>query len=116
MKYADRRVDLRGETMKFYSSCVMTGASQGRTKQELQEDWGVTDRGVRLIVAALRRKPCKDGFALCAGNSGYYWSDNPVEIRKWLKRSRAHLKRFRAELVEAERLLKRLEAGDNGKV
>ena len=111
MKYADQKVDLRPETMKFYASCIMVGASQGRTGKELQEEWGVNGRMLRIIIAAMREKPCSDGFALCAGNTGYYWSDNPEEIRKWLIRCRAHLKRYRAEMVEAERLLKRLEAG-----
>ena len=103
----------RAERLKFFASCIPVGGDRGIKGKELKILWHVSGRELRLIIAALRREPC-DGFALCAGNSGYYWSNSPSEIRKWLCRSRSHLKRFRDELVEAEKLLYELEAGAYG--
>ena len=101
-----KKIDLSPSMTKYYRSFFLYGEGQAQTRQELQKRIGCTDRELRLIVAQIRRES-KGDSVLVASNSGYYLTDNPVHIRRWIKRSRAHLRSFENELIHAETVLKK---------
>ena len=102
----DRKIDLSLSMTKYYLSFFLFGESQAQTRRELQERIGCTDRELRLIVALIRRNSDGD-CVLVASNAGYFLTDNPVQIKRWIKRSRAHIRSFEKELLHAESILNR---------
>lgn len=59
------------------------GKENAISQADLATRWATDGRGVRLIVAALRRWPSVDGYILVAGQAGYWLSDIPQEVREW---------------------------------
>ena len=107
--------DLSPYMTNYYRSFFLSGEGQAQTRRELQERIGCTERELRLIVAQIRRES-KGDAVLVASNSGYYLMDDPMLIRRWVKRSRAHIRSFEGELVLAEDILKRKEAENDGEI
>lgn len=99
-----KRIDLNLSMTEYYLSFFLFGESQALTRRELQDRIGCTERELRLIVALIRRNSNGDSV-LVASNAGYYLTNNPAQIRRWIMRSRAHLRSFEKELHHAEFVL-----------
>ena len=108
MNYPCEKLDLTIPRLKTYAMSLRFGSSQALTRRELETRWGCSDRAVRLIVAAIRKHQIGGGV-LVGSNAGYFYTENPIQIRAWIKRSRKHCASFQEQIQGAEAMLAKLE-------
>ena len=82
-------------------------------KEELASVKNCTVRDVRKDIAALRSQESEDGYAIVSttrGTGGFWRTNDPVEIRKYLKSTESRGKRTFLAMREARKLLAEINA------
>ena len=111
MTYQCEKLDLTPSRLRVYATAIKYGKGQAVTQKELAERWGVSDRAVRRIIAALRQNRIGDGV-LIAGLQGYWMTENPVEIRAWVKYTKRKTRALQRITEGAEAVLRGLEGAE----
>ena len=74
------------------------GKQEGKTRAELVEKTGLTDRIVRAAIHDLR----VDGNIIVSiGNSGYFFPSNAGEIAQWIAIEQSRVKRLQEAMIPA---------------
>ena len=108
MNYPCEKLDLTIPRLKTYAMSLRFGSSQALTRRELETRWGCSDRAVRIIVAEIRKHQIGGGV-LVGSNAGYFFTENPIVIRAWIKRSKRHCRTFEEQIRGVESVLAKLE-------
>lgn len=75
----------------------------------------MSERDVRRTVARLRAESGEDGYAILSTSrrpSGYWRSNDPEEIRGFIRETEARARNTFLAIRDAKRVLRRLEAGE----
>ena len=89
------------------------GAKNALSRRDLARLWGCSDREARRQIAEFRAAPGEDGSAILSSSSapsGYWRSDDPAEIRRFVRETEARAKSTFGALKAARHALRRLEA------
>ena len=74
---------------KYYDD-IPFGGNNAITRAELMQKWGVSDRGVRKIISALRNDERFRSAVICSSswNEGYFKTTEPAHITQYIKETR----------------------------
>ena len=89
------------------------GVKSALSRRDLARLWGCSDREARRQIAEFRAAPGEDGSAILSSSSapsGYWRSDDPAEIRRFVRETEARAKSTFGALKAARHALRRLEA------
>lgn len=90
---------------------IPVGRSNAISRRELARKWGVDDRSARFIVSRMRKEQ-GDGYAILSSSrqpSGYWRSNDPEEIRHFIRETEARAKNTFDALRDARRVLRETE-------
>ena len=91
---------------------IPVGRENAISREELAIIWGVRDRDARRMVAKLRADAGNDGFAILSTArkpSGYWRSNDPDEIRAFIRETEARARNTFLAIRDAKRVLRRIE-------
>lgn len=94
-------------------SDIPFGARNALPRRDLARLWGCSDREARRQIAEFRAAPGEDGSVILSSSSapsGYWRSNDPAEIRRFLREAEARARSTFASLKAARHALRRLEA------
>lgn len=91
---------------------IPIGRENSISRAQLACIWNTNDRGVRHIIANLRAQLDNDNYAILSTSrkpSGYWRSNDPEEIRAFIRETEARGRNTFLALRGAKRVLRRLE-------
>ena len=89
------------------------GVKSALSRRDLARLWGCSDREARRQIAEFRAAPVEDGSVILSSSSapsGYWRSNDPAEIRRFIREAEARARSTFASLKAARHALRRLEA------
>lgn len=87
---------------------IPIGRENAITRAELAAACGCSDREARRMIAELRATPGTDGYAILSTStnpSGYWRSNDPAEIERFIRETEARAKNIFNSLKDAKRVL-----------
>lgn len=87
---------------------IPIGRDNAITRAELAVVWECSDREARRMIAELRAAPGNDGYAILSTStspSGYWRSNDPEEIRRFIHETEGRAKNIFSSLKDAKRVL-----------
>lgn len=87
---------------------IPIGRENAITRAELAVAWECSDREARRMIAELRSAPGNDGYAILSTStspSGYWRSNDPEEISRFIRETEARAKNVFLSLKDAKRVL-----------
>ena len=100
--------------MKPERSDIPIGRDNAIRRSTLAHYWNTNSRGVRRIIAGFRTDPKGDGYAILSTTrrgAGYWRSNDPDEIRVFIREMESRAKNTFLALRGAKRVLRKAEAG-----
>ena len=96
---------------KFYDD-IPIGKQHAISREELQKLWGLSERGVRAVIAELRQEDNGDEYVVVSssGGKGYYRTKNINEIAEFKKETMNRARHTFAPLKKVNRILSEHEA------
>ncbi|MGN0694549.1 MAG: hypothetical protein ACI4LK_06545 [Lentihominibacter sp.] len=91
---------------------IPIGKRHAISREQLQELWGLSERGVRKVIAELRQEDNGDDYVLVSTSSGkgYYRTRNIDEIELYKKETMNRARHTFAPLKKVNRILSEHEA------
>lgn len=99
--------------MRERCSIIPLGSENAISRRDLARLWGYSDREARRQIAEFRAAPGEDGSVILSSSSapsGYWRSNDPAEIRRFVREVEARARSTFAALKAARHALRRLEA------
>lgn len=86
---------------------IPVGRENAITREALCALTGLSDRAARMALAEARNEDNGDGFVIVSSSTGagYYRTDDPVEIRRYVDEIEAKAEALRAPAKKARRIL-----------
>ena len=98
------------DTMEIIEQNLMFGKKNTVKRTKLSELTGLSDRSVRHLIEKLRRKTKDYVIVSTSSEPGYYKTDNPEEIREYMREQASRAKTIFYNLRNAHRILKGYDA------
>jgi len=92
------------EPYKTIISLIVVGKKNALHLKELIKYTGINNRDLRRYIEELRR----NGAVIISNNKGYYFPDNDIEIKRYIKQEESRAKSIFYTLRSAKRHLKGL--------
>ena len=99
--------------MTYDRRTIPVGSKNAISRRELARLWGCSDREARRQIAEFRAAPGEDGSVILSSSSapsGYWRSNDPAEIRRFIREAEVRARSTFASLKAARHALRRLEA------
>lgn len=91
---------------------IPIGRNNSISRQQLAKMWRTSERGARHMIAELRAQHGDDGYVILSTSrkpSGYWRSNDPEEIRAFIRETEARGRNTFLALRDAKRILRRIE-------
>lgn len=99
--------------MRKYDQDIPIGIENAISRADLAKMWGVDQRVARAIVHELRTVDNGDPYVIVSssnGRSGYYRTDDPYLIHRFIRETRSRAANTYASLKKARRVLEDFSA------
>ena len=105
-----RAIHARSEDIPF-------GRENALSAEQLSAAWDCNPRAAREAVAKLRAQPSPDGFVICSDtrSAGFWWSNDPEEIRAFVTSMERRAKSTFLALRAARAALEEIEQAKQGR-
>lgn len=92
---------------------IPVGRENAISREDLAIIWCMRERETRRMVARLRAEAGNDGYAILSTSrkpSGYWRSNDPEEIRGFIRETEARARNTFLAIRDAKRVLRRIES------
>lgn len=93
---------MAGTDLAEYLKDYHTTESKAIKGRELCTLFNLTDKQLRNVVSRLRQ----DGEAICSSSSGYWYSTEPDDVHKTLRRLEGQVRNMNVSITGLKRILK----------
>lgn len=91
---------------------IPVGRENAISREQLARQWNMRDRDARRMIAELRAEAGGDGYAILSTSrkpSGYWRSNDPAEIRGFIRETEARARNTFLAIRDAKRVLRSIE-------